>query len=84
MTPGTAQVAAKRAPFRFERVPAGTWVLRAFQDVNGNGKLDTGAFGPTEPTGNHRAARPRFRAPRFDEMAFVVGADLTQLVVELH
>jgi uncharacterized protein (DUF2141 family) len=33
-------------------VPDGEYVFSVFQDINSNGKLDTGAFGlPTEPVG---------------------------------
>ena len=40
--------------------------------VNGNGDLDMGSFGPKEPWGTYRDARPKFRGPKFEEMAFVI------------
>jgi uncharacterized protein (DUF2141 family) len=37
---------AKMASFNFTAVPKGAYIIRCFQDVNGNGKLDLGD--PTE------------------------------------
>ena len=45
--PTTEQKKAKRASFNFIAVPKGAYIIRCFQDVNGNGKLDLGD--PTEP-----------------------------------
>ena len=38
----------QRVAFAFI-VPQGTYGIRCFLDVNGNGVLDTGLFGPLEP-----------------------------------
>lgn len=36
--------------FTFQDIPYGEYAIALYQDENGNGKLDTGAFGvPTEP-----------------------------------
>lgn len=45
------EVQKKKVPFKFEGLQQGTYGVRCFQDVNGNGKLDKGLFGPSEPWG---------------------------------
>jgi len=73
--------AAGTAPFCFERVRAGTWAIMAFQDLNGNGRLDAGAFGPAEPWGCYKPARPGFRPPRFNDVSFTVAGGMSGLTV---
>ncbi|MCP4106403.1 MAG: DUF2141 domain-containing protein [Desulfobacteraceae bacterium] len=67
---------AGKASFAFTNIPQGVYCIRAFQDVNGNGKIDEGRFGPTEPWGNYRYSRPLFGPPKFKEMAFEVNKDI--------
>lgn len=62
--------------FKFNQVSAGKYAIQAFQDVNGNGKLDFGVAGPKEPWGFYRNVRPLLRGPKFEEMAFEVNRDL--------
>ena len=59
--------------FRFEVSP-GSWALSAFEDRNGNGTLDMGLFGPTEPSGFWRRFTG-WRKPRFDDVAALVDRD---------
>lgn len=48
----------------------GRYVLAAYHDVNGNGKLDTNFFGaPAEPYGFNVIPPSKWRAPRFEELA---------------
>jgi len=35
--------------YEFRDLPNGTYGIKCFQDLNGNGKLDRGLFGPSEP-----------------------------------
>ena len=71
--------------FSFQEVPAGTYAIVGFVDTNGNGKLDTGLFGPTEPWGmSFRASRPLFRAPRFEEVSFTVPEEVRYFSIELR
>lgn len=59
-----------------EGLPPGQYAVSSFQDVNGNGKLDTNLFGiPTEPYGFSNNARPKFRAPNWMEAAFQLNAN---------
>jgi uncharacterized protein (DUF2141 family) len=69
--------------FIFKEVPAGTYGIRAFQDVNGNDKFDIGMMGPKEPWGTYRHSRPRFSGPKFKEMAFPVNEDVTDINFKL-
>jgi uncharacterized protein (DUF2141 family) len=74
----------KKAPFAFYNVPSGRYGIRCFQDVNGNEELDSGLFGmPKEPWGFYRPKRPRFRGPKFEEVAFEVNADITDIQVDV-
>ncbi|MDR0667219.1 MAG: DUF2141 domain-containing protein, partial [Prevotellaceae bacterium] len=44
---------------------------------NGNGKLDTGAYGiPVEKTGSSNNAKGRTGPPEFEDSAFVVDEDM--------
>jgi len=69
------------AGFRFQ-VPRGAWALSAFEDVNGNGELDMGMFGPKEPSGFWRKFTGWHR-PDFDEVSVVVERDIENAVIEL-
>jgi uncharacterized protein (DUF2141 family) len=55
-----------------------------FSGLNGNKILDSGAFGPVEPWGMYRPSRPAFRAPTFEEVAFEVDKDITNIEIELQ
>lgn len=69
------------ASFRFE-VPPGRWAVSAFEDRNGNGALDMGWFGPQEPSGFWRPFHGHHK-PRFDEVAFAVDRDVSNVDVVL-
>ena len=78
----TAQIPA--ITLVFENVQPGRYALSAFHDRNGNGKLDSGAFGiPKEPFGFSRDARAPFGPPSFDDAAFDVPAEGLALVIHL-
>lgn len=65
-----------RADFTLTDLPAGAYAVSAYQDLNGNGKLDKNIVGiPTEPYGFSNNARPKFRAPRWEEARIEVSAD---------
>jgi uncharacterized protein (DUF2141 family) len=52
-------------------LPPGRYVIAAFQDTDGDGKLTKGALGiPREPFGFSNGARARFGLPAFDAAAF--------------
>lgn len=69
-----------RAVCRFFGVRAGSYAVAAFEDRNGNGVLDTNAFGvPTKGVAFSRNARGRLGPPTFDAARFVHGPDATRL-----
>ena len=83
ITIGDAEQKTHKVSFVFEHVPAGTYGIQSFQDVNGNGQLDIGIFSAKEPWGMYRPSRPAFRSPNFEEIAFEVKQDLTDIQLEL-
>jgi uncharacterized protein (DUF2141 family) len=74
----------RRVPFDFADLAPGRYALKCFQDTNGNRKIDIGMFGPKEPWCTYRFARPKFRAPRFEELAFDVAKDVTDIPLEMQ
>lgn len=55
--------------------PGGEYAFMCYQDKNRNGRLDRNMMGvPTEPYGFSRKARPKFRAPTWDETKVQVSA----------
>ena len=83
---GFLYVAVYSSPDNFLKkgLPKGTYALALFQDLNGNGTLDTGAFGiPQEPTGFSNDAQDVMGPPSFEECSFTVRGDTT-LVVHLR
>jgi uncharacterized protein (DUF2141 family) len=56
-------------------LPVGTYAVRVFQDIDGDGKMSKNPFGlPTEPYGFSRDAMGAMGPPTFDEAAFQVKA----------
>lgn len=80
---GKEELEKKIIPFAFENIPEGTYAIKCFQDVNGNGKLDMGKFGPKEPWGNYHEKRPLFRGPKFKEIQFEVKENITDIAITL-
>jgi uncharacterized protein (DUF2141 family) len=72
-----ASVAIKdgRAIAVFERVPYGSYAVQAYEDRNGNRKLDRNFFGiPSEPYGFSNGARNAMGPPKFADAAFTLAA----------
>ncbi|MBM3919211.1 MAG: SDR family NAD(P)-dependent oxidoreductase [Sphingomonadales bacterium] len=64
-------------------VPAATYAVAVYQDLDRNGRLDKSAFGfPTEPYGFSRNYRPIFRGPMWKDAALVFDHD-TALDIQL-
>ena len=73
----------QRVAFSFS-VPGGTYGIRCYLDMNGNGALDRGFLGPLEPWGMSWRSQRRAGFPRFADIAFAVAGDVScpLLVVE--
>jgi uncharacterized protein (DUF2141 family) len=69
-------------PFLLEEIPPGTYGIRAFLDINGNEKIDFSLRG-IEPWGTYLPVRPRFRGPRFNEIAFELTGNRRDILVEI-
>ena len=62
----------------FEKVPAGEYAVKFFQDANGNRKIDIGWRGPTEAYGFSNNAMGLFGPPDYDKAKFSFdGTDKT-------
>jgi uncharacterized protein (DUF2141 family) len=68
--------------FQFH-APAGSWAISAYEDENGNGKLDFGLFAPKEPSGFWRPFHG-WHKPRFAEVSSNITADVSNADIELH
>jgi uncharacterized protein DUF2141 len=67
--------------FRFE-MPPGRYALSAFEDVNGNGVLDMGLFGPKEPSGFFKAFTA-WHKPTFEDVAWNADRPISDADVKL-
>jgi uncharacterized protein (DUF2141 family) len=66
----------------FKDLPPGEYAAVAFQDVNGNGKLDKNFIGmPKEPYGFSNAARGAAGPPKFSAAAVTLNPDGTTRIV---
>lgn len=62
----------------FKDLPAGQYAAVAFQDSNGNGKLDKNLLGiPKEPYGFSNGARGSVGPPKFSAAAITLQSDAT-------
>lgn len=59
-----------------ENMPDGEYAVTVFQDLNGNGELDTSSIGfPREPFGFSNDARGTFGPPKFRKAKFDVSGN---------
>jgi uncharacterized protein (DUF2141 family) len=73
-----------RMTCRFDNVASGRYAVAIGHDANGNRRVDTNLFGmPTEQWGVSGNVRPSLRAPRFDQAAFAMPADGSDLAIEI-
>jgi len=71
-------VTASTMQIVFDNVPAGSYGIVAFQDVNRNKDLETNFVGyPTEPIGFSNEARIKFGPPAFEDARVTVQAGKT-------
>lgn len=74
MAYATAQPNGSRATVKFPSLAAGEYAVSAFQDTNGNQRLDRGKFGiPTEKYGFSRDARGNYGPPEFVDASIRVA-----------
>ena len=65
----------------FENLPAGAYGMKAFHDVNGNGKMDVNPFGmPTEPFAFSNNAVGNMGPAKWDRARFDVSGATAQTI----
>lgn len=80
---GQDEIDKKKVTFKFIGIQPGIYGIRCFQDVNGNGKLDKGMFGPKEPWGMSWQGEKPAKWPKFEHIAFEVKSDITDVKIDL-
>lgn len=79
---GAANASDAEPSAKIPALPVGTYAVRVFQDIDGDGKMSKNPFGlPTEPYGFSRDAMGAMGPPSFDDAAFQVktGANIQAL-----
>lgn len=74
--------AQKRVSFAITGIPAGDYLVKVYQDMNGNRKFDFALFGG-EPLGTHKKPGFVLFRPSFKSLAFTLNQDLAGIEVEL-
>ncbi|WP_299162085.1 DUF2141 domain-containing protein [uncultured Tenacibaculum sp.] len=68
----------KKATVLFKDIPAGTYAVSSFHDVNDNKKMDTNFFGiPKEPIGMSNDAKGFMGPPKYKDAKFEVTKNVT-------
>lgn len=67
----------------FEGLAPGRYAVRAFLDIDGNGRLNGGVLGPAEPWALSWAAGPRRGIPRFQDIAFSAAGEVFEIHMEV-
>ena len=76
------EASAQGLVVHFEDLPPGEYAAVAFQDVNGNGKLDKNFLGmPKEPYGFSNSARGSAGPPKFSAAAVTLNPDSKTTIV---
>lgn len=80
-----AKVEGKAVSVRFEGLAPGRYAIKAFHDVDGDGKMKTNPFGmPLEPFAFSNNAKPMGGPARWQEASFDVpaGASETRIAIQ--
>lgn len=82
VTGQTGECTTSTCSFQFKDLPYGNYAIAIYQDVNANGKLDTGTFGiPSEPFAFSNNFRPKWGGPSYEKCKFDFAKD--KQVVEI-
>jgi uncharacterized protein (DUF2141 family) len=78
------KIAADLSAFlTFSKLPEGEYAIVAYQDVNGNERLDSNFIGmPIEPTFISNNARGSFGPPTFEDAKFILGKRHQSLLLQ--
>lgn len=84
LKPDENALASGKMPFQLTNVPAGSYVLLAYQDNNNNEKLDKKFFTFTEPWGTFRPQRPGMGYKlKFNDLNFNLSKDIHNIKIQL-
>ncbi len=74
-----------QATTRFEALEPGAYAVTVFNDRDGDEEFDKNWIGmPRESWGVSNNARPRLRAPRFDEAVFELSGEGATIAIEIR
>lgn len=77
-------VADGEADWTIDNLPYGYYAVSAWQDINGNGKMDTNSYGaPVEPTGFSNNAKGHFGPPSWDDAKIELNQPAMQVTFQL-
>jgi uncharacterized protein (DUF2141 family) len=83
LTIGQEEREQRNVSFTFNGIQPGIYGIRCFQDVNDNGKLDRGLFGPKEPWGMSWQGDKPAKWPKFKHISFEVTTDITSITIDV-
>ena len=72
---GCGELEAGSIEFSLESIPRGTYCIRCYLDTNGDGKLNRGITGPSEPWGMSFKSERNRGIPQFDDVSFCLYDD---------
>jgi uncharacterized protein (DUF2141 family) len=82
-----ADISGSEATITFPSLRPGEYAVIVFHDENGNGVVDHGTFGPSEPLGFSNGFRLRLlllRFPTFEKLKFVLSPDHNRIEVRVR
>ncbi len=68
--------------FAFTDVVPGEYIIAGYQDINGDGKMNMGLFGPKEPYRIHEPNYGLF-GPKFNKCKFRVSGNIDTVIIVL-
>jgi len=84
-TQATQDASEGAVTFTFDDLAPGTYAVRTFHDVDGNGELNSNMIGmPTEPWGMSNNPSGSFGPPSWDDASFEVGEDDVSIDINLN
>ena len=71
----SSEIKDRKAECIFEGIPYGIYAIKAYQDKNGNAKLDKNFMGiPNEPYGFSNNAQGEFGPPKWEDAKFIIDS----------
>ena len=75
---------ARKAAFQLTDIPKGSYVMIAYQDANGNGKIDyLGSMVFPEPWGTYRPTDSFSGKEQFDKIKFEINKDIRGIKIDM-